>query len=139
MGPLETKHLAGRADDPSTWSWGLPGGPVEVFILEKQEDLIATTAHELGHACTQEEDLERRSCPSDEWAWELAADWHAYRWGFGRDIVKTRRSRELVHHLGGPGSEFAEEINGIGYHYRITRNFVVHLVTVSDHAESPGT
>ena len=38
----ETKHLA-PGDDLSTWSWGLAGGPVEIFHLLRQAPAIGIT------------------------------------------------------------------------------------------------
>jgi hypothetical protein len=93
--------------------------------------LISTFAHELGHAATCQEDRNRRKAPFDEWDSELAADWYAYKWGFGREIARHRKIRDWGHHLTAPGSTFEVGHDGKIYHYRITRNFCVRLVKVS--------
>jgi hypothetical protein len=84
----------------------------------------ATIAHELGHAMTRYEDIWRRNCSfNSEWASELAADWYAYRWGFGREIAASRKGRHFAHHCVGPGQTIEVEIDGGAYRYRVTRNF----------------
>jgi hypothetical protein len=102
-------------------------GPGTLYVAEHHPDLIATVAHELGHAATRWEDTTRRGGPSDEWKSELAADWYAYRWGFGRAIARGRKTRAWLHHLGGPGFRFSEDADGVRYHYRITRHFCIRL------------
>jgi hypothetical protein len=100
-----------------------PSGVVEL-LDEEHEDVVATVAYEFGHVCTRHEDLWRRGGPSDEWRSELAADWYAYRWGFGRAISRSRKRRKLLHHLGGPGD--VVEVDGC--RFRITRSLCLHPV-----------
>ena len=88
-------------------------------------DLSAIAAHEFGHACTRQEDIERRNAPSDEWASEAAADWYAYRWGFGRRIRRDRKLTDWVHHGVSPGGK----IGDFGKTYKVSRNFVYHSTT----------
>ena len=113
--------------DPTTWAWqGWAETPGVLRIRENQasERLVSTIAHELGHAATRDEDLERRGGPSDEWSSELAADWYAYRWGFGREIAKWRARRDSLHHCAGPGQTV---IDG-DREYVVTRSFCMRLV-----------
>ena len=100
-----------------------------LWLLEQHDNLIASVAHELGHACTRYEDLERRGACSDEWRSELAADWYAYRWGFGREIARDRKSRVWLHHGPAPGTEdTVESDDGQENTYFVTRNFVVQWI-----------
>ncbi len=107
-------------DDPGTWDQqaGM------VYLAEHGDHhLIATVAEELGHACTRWIDLDRRGeMPVEEWRSELTADWYAYRWGFGSNIARSRKTSDFSHHGPRPGEEF--EMNGVKF--RITRRFVVH-------------
>lgn len=83
---------------------------------------VGTVAHEFGHAATTYKDLERRQAPSDEWASELAADYFAYKWGFGKEIAKARPSADFVHHAVGPG-----QYVGLGNDwFHVSRRFVMH-------------
>ena len=83
---------------------------------------LATVAHELGHAATTVKDMERRQAPDDEWAAELAADYYAYKWGFAREVGRTRRWRRFSHHAVGPG-----QVIGLGDRWwRVSRRFVMH-------------
>jgi hypothetical protein len=78
-------------------------------------------AHELGHVAATDHDQASRHAPDDEWASELAADWYAYRWGFGRDIARDRPTRRFVHHAVGPG-----QVIGVGDRwYRVSQRFVM--------------
>lgn len=122
-------------DDPQTWVSMSGEQRGVLWLFEGQTDCspLATVAHELGHACTRYRDLQRRrggpGCYlTDEWASELAADWYAYKWGFGRLIAKARKERDWMHHGVGPGQTYSEVIDGKEYHYRITRNFVARRV-----------
>jgi hypothetical protein len=86
-------------------------------------------AHELGHACTTFEDLLRRGeVDTDEWRSELAADWYAYKWGFGKIIARDRRFRGWAHHGAAPRQRYSVKMDGYWYRYRVTRNFCVRLV-----------
>ena len=122
----EWKRLPAAEDpeDPRTW------GRVEgvLYVTEGEGDhLIPTIAHEFGHACTREIDLIRRGeIPFDEWCSELAADWYAYKWGFGRQVAKARKTRDWRHHGPAPGGEFTITfMEGNEVTYRVSRNFVV--------------
>lgn len=101
-------------------------------VALSDESSVDVIAHELGHVCTSEEEFWQRGAPSDELASELSADQYAYRWGFGRDIAKTRKTRNWLHHGVGPGKTFAEERDGMWYRYRVTRSFHMRLVQSED-------
>ena len=122
---VEDKPVSG---DPATWDYGYGETPGVLKIVEDSsiEELPGLIAHELGHAATREEDLERRGALEDEWQSELAADWYAYKWGFGRQIARMRKTRDHMHHGPPPGSTFELPIAGMVNHYRVTRNFVAH-------------
>ncbi len=139
MTPMKEIWVSGlktyrTADDPTTWDYGFGETPGVIKLVEKIpiEDLPGVLAHELGHAATRSEDLERRGPISDEWSSELAADWYAYKWGFGRQIARERKTRDWLHHGPCPGSTFKESYDGKIYHYRVTRNFVVHLTKTTE-------
>jgi len=86
--------------------------------------VIAAIAHELGHACTTQEDFEKRKrIIDDEWASESCADYYAYRWGFGREIRRHNKTRYVRHHGGLPGDIITVGIDDIVLRYRVTRNF----------------
>jgi hypothetical protein len=122
-------------DDPATWDYGVGDTPGVLKLVEtiQKECLPGLLAHELGHAATRHEDRERRGAlSSDEWRSEMAADWYAYKWGFGRDIARDRKNRAWMHHGAPPGSTFKESSDGKIYHYKITRNFVGHLTKITE-------
>ncbi|WP_439628899.1 ImmA/IrrE family metallo-endopeptidase [Gemmata sp.] len=114
------------ADDPATWGYGTAETPGVVVINERLPEpaFRATLAHELGHACCVLEDVERTNAPNDEWAEEAAADWYAYKWGFGPLIGRMRRRRDWLHHGANPGG-FVEEMVSPGrwVRYRLSRRF----------------
>ena len=90
---------------------------------------VAVVAHELGHVCTRDADFENRNdSGDDEWASEMCADWYAYKWGFGRQIARHRRSRSLAHHGPPPRSEFTMSFGGHVSRYRVTRGFRVRFL-----------
>lgn len=117
------------ADDRAQWDkwndcWPHPG---VVKVSTHAEFLAGVLAHEFGHACTRWEDLERRRAPTDEWASELAADWYAYKWGFGRLIAREKKTRDLLHHGPCPGETCElEKPDGSRQRFRVTRSFVFH-------------
>jgi len=89
--------------------------------------LLAVLAHELGHAATNEDDLNTRfeEIGNSEWASEGCADYYAYRWGFGREIRRHSPERDFGHHGGLPG-EIINPFNKTWF--RVTRNFHYHPV-----------
>ena len=103
-----------------------------VYVAENQEPwaLEATLAHELGHVCSTQSDLDRRTTEDNEWASEGAADWYAYKWGFGKLIARDRRTRDLHHHGWWPGQTF--EWPSLDRKWmlrvRITRSFVYRVI-----------
>jgi hypothetical protein len=90
--------------------------------IKDKEHLLVVVAHEFGHVCTTEFDMLRRCAPVEEYAGEAAADWYAYKWGYGKISrkINVKYPRVLLHHGCMPG-ETCEE-NSI--EYRLTRNFV---------------
>jgi hypothetical protein len=103
--------------------------PGVVQIDASNPALVALVAHELGHACTREEQFDRRTPDNDEeWASEMCADYYAYKWGFGRAIAARRRRRELAHHGPTPRQEFTLESGEDVARYRVTRRFYIHFV-----------
>lgn len=128
------------------FSWGAscwdaePSDAGEIAIWEALDEGIQTgvLAHELGHACSTPADLARRRAPAHEWASELAADWYAYRWGFGRDIACNRRHRNVVHHAVGPGQVIDVNVDGVWCRYRVTRNHCMQLIEGPHRTPSAG-
>jgi hypothetical protein len=119
--------------DQSTWGYGCSDTdtPGVMFVSEHDHglDLRGVIAQEFGHACSSELDRSRRYGPNtfikDEWASELAADWFAYKWGFGRVIARDRKFRDWRHHAPAPGSRFSVTVDSVEHHFRVTRNFVI--------------
>jgi len=121
-------------EDRSTWDYGFGDTPGVIKINEDEcsDNIEASIAHELGHAATREEDRKRRGPICDGWQSELAADWYAYKWGFGREIANMHKILDRLHHGPKPGSIFEELLNGKTYRYKITKNFVAHLLQISE-------
>ena len=114
-------------------------GVVEVLEVGRTESqLLAVIAHELGHACSTREDISRRAAPFDEWGSEAAADWYAYRWGFGRYIGAGRKSRSLGHHGPGPGKTVDWSGEQGTTTYKLTSNFVYRLIPPDRSRNAPG-
>ncbi len=103
--------------------------------LTKVDDdhLLATIAHELGHAATRPIDFERRErvIRNGEWASEACADYYAYKWGFGRQIRRRASTRDWAHHGVLPGGVI--EVKGpTGWiRYRVTRRFYYRVATTT--------
>jgi hypothetical protein len=94
---------------PETWDFGDLGTPGVLYVDDTLDfvDLVPNIAHELGHACTTDDDLAETGGPDDpEWTSELTADRYAYRWGFGPAIGRRRKHRDSGHHGFAPGTEF---------------------------------
>lgn len=113
------------SQDATIWDQEFGTAPGIISLSEKidMDTALGLIAHELGHACTREQDLERRGILEDEWQSELAADWYAYKWGFGRSIAKFRKERHHGHHGPPPGTVFEIENQGTPLRYYLTRNF----------------
>lgn len=92
--------------------------------IKDKEHLLVVVAHEFGHVCTTEFDMLRRCAPVEEFASEAAADWYAYKWGYGKISrkINVKHERDLLHNGCLPGGTCEE--NSI--EYRLTRNFVYH-------------
>lgn len=104
-----------------------------------ESKLVATLAHECGHAVTRARDFDVRERVSTEpeWSNEMCADMYAFRWGFERQIRQYAKSRRLSHHAVLPG----ETIWGDGGKaYRADRRFFLRRVPRHDEKEGrPGT
>jgi hypothetical protein len=100
-----------RDDDAATWEYGFGETPGILYVNEDLPlpELVATMAHELGHACTVREDLEARGSELEgEWTSELTAHWYAVtRWGFGAEIEPLRDRLDRRHHGPWPGETFS--------------------------------
>ncbi|MCC7542328.1 MAG: hypothetical protein IT379_39285 [Deltaproteobacteria bacterium] len=81
--------------------------------------MVAVVAHECGHAVTRESEFTKRDGISSEWASELCADYHAFRWGFEKEIRAHAPFRSLAHHACLPG----ETISEAGREWRVDRWF----------------
>ena len=103
-----------------------------IIALAPDADVVAVAAHELGHAATTEDDMIRRQAPDEEWASELAADYYAYKWGFGRAIAKQRPRRYIGHHAAGPGQRIGMTSAQGEHWWRISRRFVMHPCEAPD-------
>jgi hypothetical protein len=105
--------------------------PGVVELSADTAHLVALIAHELGHVCTREEDfLARDNGVHGEWSSEMCADYYAYRWGFGREIARHRKSRDWSHHGPAPGATFtiSGDQDGIWHCYRVTRRFYLRFL-----------
>lgn len=123
-----------REEYMNTEGLDLEGAP-GLVLLEKSispEVIICVVAHELGHAATLIDDLERRGPVSEEWQHEMAAEWYMYKWGFGRESARQRKNMNVAHHGAGPGQTFHEFIDGTVYRYKVSRNFVAVLVGTTE-------
>lgn len=129
-------HLRDREDYQWTWGFNNEGAPGLVLLNEDlpPERLTGVIAHELGHAVTSFDDRQRRGPVSEEWQQELAADWYAYKWGFGREIARQRKTRDWKHHGVAPGGTFEEFLDGVVYKFRVSRSFVARLVETTEGA-----
>ena len=86
-------------------------------------DLIAIIAHECGHAITREREFEKRDGVSSEWASELCADFHAFRWGFEKQIRAHAHQRSVAHHCVLPGEVISMESSLGSQSWKVDRNF----------------
>lgn len=118
------RKVTGKWPYPGAWPHGV------VRLHEAAPDKIALAAHELGHACTTELDYERLGGGFDvEWETELLADKYGYKWGFGRQISKSRRlNRSLQHHGPAPGTVFTVENGQSVSRYKVTRSFTIRFL-----------
>jgi len=87
--------------------------------------LRALVAHEFGHAATRSADADRRCGIDSEWGAEASAEYLAYKWGFGRDCGRARKTRVRRHHGPGPG----QVVEIYGKRYRMTRGFYLLEIT----------
>ena len=101
-----------------------------VEFSEHDPHPVALVAHELGHACAREEDLEARdNGVAFTWALEMCADSYAYKWGFGREIARDRKRRDMRHHGPALGATSTIEGNyGVMFRYHVTWSFYMRLV-----------
>lgn len=102
--------------------------PGWIALSEEDRRPLATVAHELGHACTREEDFFRREGGDWEWTSELCADFYAYKWGFGREIAREKRHRRLAHHGPGRGEVVIIGSGPALSRYKVTRRFYLRLI-----------
>lgn len=127
-----------RQEDPNDLTtWGFGFGPTPgVLKINESIDLVEPVgliAHELGHACTVQEVRERRGDVDDEWQSEMAANWYAYRWGFGRNIRRLSHTWDHLHHgpLPGKGFRIEQPYEDRIYHYKVTRSLRAQLDRVT--------
>mgnify|MGYP001161690185 FL=1 len=130
------ERLHSRSEDRTPWGFDVDEVPGRILLNKNlQIDFLTSViAHELGHAATRFEDKLNRGPMSEEWQSELAADWYAYKWGFGREIARHRKIRNWKHHGVGPGKTFEEFGDGVVYKYRLSRNFVARLIETREAA-----
>ena len=106
----EASRLGPQSGKPYTWGRqeGSYSAPGDIFISRlarhlNQDLLVGLVAHECGHAATREAEFTKRNIGDQEWASELCADYHAFRWGFENQIRQLARSRRIGHHCVLPG------------------------------------
>lgn len=126
---------------PERQAWLLDNGfdewdgtrrPGTILLLdEPHKHTLATVAHELGHAVTTDDDLhDRGECPSDKWASELTADFHATRWGYAAEIAAHRPHRDWRHHCVGPGEWFEDQLaDGLMHRFEVDSDYVAREVS----------
>jgi hypothetical protein len=108
-------------------------GIVKLAEDQARDKFMGIVAHEFGHACTRFVDIVRRCAPEDEWASEAAADWYAYKWGFGRYIAICRRTRAWLHHGPAPGSWIEiQHAAGQWVRHTLSRKFVFKSESVNE-------
>jgi len=109
--PADELRLRPRPDDPGTWARQGQEGHLGAGWIELSRRaarlpwprLVALVAHECGHAVTRAREFDQRSGLIDEWASELCADRHAFRWGFEREVRADAPHRFFGHHAALPG------------------------------------
>lgn len=89
----------------------------------QRDEIVAVVAHECGHVVTRERELAERKAPDDEWASELCADRHAFRWGFEREIRKSAKTRPIGHHAVLPGEWIEQCLDDQWIRWMVDRNF----------------
>lgn len=111
-------------------SWSPHEGILSVSTDEKNlEKILFIMAHEFGHVCTTEKDLDRRASPFIEWAYEAAADWYLCKWGYRGLYKKYRKGCRIGHH----GAISEDEVNfeslDKSYTFYLSKNFVYKYIT----------
>ena len=74
---------------------------VEVFVVEEGGNLVATIAHELGHAASTKEQKNaayKDIVEHEGWAGEAVADLYALKWGFADELEESEPNRDREHH-----------------------------------------
>jgi len=137
--PEHVRHLVTQTEgDPRLWARQyseeyLASGWIELsrraarFSLPR---LVALIAHECGHAVTRAGEFEKREGRGgdSEWASELCADRHAFRWGFERETRANARHRSFAHHAVLPG----EMIWLKGVAFTVDRHFYLRRRPAAD-------
>jgi hypothetical protein len=103
-------------------------GVLEIYEDVDPDDLLPVLAHELGHVCTTEAVFKRRRAIDWLWGFEMAANWFACRWGFGRELRRMMRLQHWTHHCVPPGKCFETSGGGVTRVYKVSKNRVMQLV-----------
>lgn len=118
--------------DDDYWTWY---GVGKIQVRERDDwepwQALAVFAHEFGHVAARKADVEKRArVIDDEWANESVADYYAYKWGFGRQIRRLAKRRPLGHHGALPGETIIVGTGKEEREYRMSRDFVYHLIRI---------
>ena len=136
----EARRLGPQSSRPETWA--RPEGHFQAtgwVSLSRRvarlpwEHLVATVAHECGHVATRESELLKRGglrlSSDDEWISELCADWHAFRWGFEKQIRAHAPRRSFAHHAVLPGEVITMDLADGPRSWRVDRHFYLRPVS----------
>ena len=101
--------------------------------LKNPDRILTTFAHEFGHVCATDDDIEDRKAPHPEWASEAAADMYVAKWGYLKMALRVwkKYQRNQDHHGPLPGETC--EYEGMGAEaeifstvYLVDKNFIYH-------------
>jgi hypothetical protein len=117
----EWRPLYPNPSDPSQVCEDNKDGPGDIWLNSEASigDAVMVVLHELGHAATTYEDIDLRRIPSEEWASEASADYHAAKWGGVDRLKKFHAERDSRHHGAVPG----QSVEVYGKRYRLNDDF----------------
>jgi hypothetical protein len=137
VNPADAQRMGPQAGKPATW--GRPDGcylaPGVIRLTPTEcrrslDSLVATVAHECGHAAVREREVasRQRVRRDSEWASEMSADYYAFKWGFEKQIRARSPSRRVGHHGGLPGDILRLGAPPDEHYVKVDRHFYVRPI-----------